>query len=143
MKNLTLIFVFALLLSPASFAGQRYTYGAGQFADGSMPDTRFVLDIHHDGLLATKMLGSIYGRRVAWEKLKETATNGVTQTLYSNSDPNGHETLMMVIRGEVKSSVELHTWNIKFDKDTLGHAQRKYGIEHYPRFYFTKCFSTQ
>ena len=127
--------VVLILFSAPVFAGQKYVCDIGKFGDGSAGISRFGLDIQSDKLFMTKDIGKSYAKRVEWKKLEAFTYSGVTQTLYSSSKEWKH---MMVIKKKGKQSVEIHTRAIRFEVD-FGGAQKKYGIEHYPMFYFAKC----
>ena len=137
-KTLLTIFtlVFTVMLSSTSFAGQKYVCDIGQYGDGSPGSSRFGLDIQSDKLFKIEDVGKSYAKRVRWKKLEQSEKFEATQTLYSDTKEWRH---MMVIQTKGKPSVEVHTWDIRFDVDSIGQAQEKYGIEHYPMFHFTKC----
>ena len=128
--------IVLIFFSAPVFAGQKYVCDIGKFGDGSAGISRFGLDIQSDKLFMTKDIGKSYAKRVEWKKLEASTSSGVMQTLYSSSKEWKH---MMVIKKKGGQSVEVHTWDIRFEVDSIGQAQKKYGIEHYPMFYFAKC----
>ena len=127
---------FSVMFFSTSFAGIKYVCDIGQFGDGSPGISQFGLDIQSNTLFRIKDVGKSYAKSVRWKKLEQSEKFGATQTLYSDTKEWRH---MMVIQTKEKPSVEVHTWEIRFDVDSIGQAQEKYGIEHYPMFHFTKC----